>query len=762
MAEGWIQLDPAMRADFGKRPLKSRHTLHASDLFTDHALTALLDRFPRSYLYALTMGEDPERPDENRLASHDGVSGADLLAAVKHGRLWLNITRVTRFEPAYRELVDELFAQLKEEIPGFVCDGSQATLLLSSPSAQVYYHADSSPSALWHIRGKKRLWLYPAMDERFLSREHLEDIVANARHEYVPYRKQLDAHATVYDLEPGDWAAWAQNAPHRVVNLDGLNVSLSTEYFTPESRARIRTFTANRFLRQLGARKLSDRVTGPMALAKVAAQRAARAAGLEKMPPKIHVATCRVDPSAPLGIAPLKNEVVRGPLTVKRFESFAELASLREQLAALNARSRMADPYSTLEFCETFVAHDEFEDEQSGRELWFLAAFEGEQLTGYLALQRRTMKALGIAAKVLEVLVTRDCDRPHLVARPDDEQRCAHAFLQYLAEHEQEWSYLELKQQDPRSPFWILPERGAPAGYYVREFPSMENGTVPIRWRSFKDYHQACSKKHRGNMSRAARAILGAGEVLYLSSDDPAVTPALLDLYATLEPRSWKSHAGGTIGRHEKRMRFFRALLSPEQPMRISIDVLLIDGVPVAGLINGHFGDRLYAMQICYDASREDLGSGALMLMMGVRRAILAGHREYNLLSGFGYYKKRFLAELTQTRSVQLFRKGSPFYWKAKLGELKRALQPEDHGGDYNRVKRQVEQTVALPQAPVELSAQERARIAELVAQVRQGRHEALDNTGFAAAMPFDTRELRKTASARRSDSGSASPEQRA
>ena len=302
-----VQLSAADRADFGRRPLLARHNLHQNELFSDVALIDLLDHFPRQHLYALTMGDDLARTDGNRLALHDGVSGAELLRAVRNGRLWLNITRVDRADARYRALIDRLYAQLAAQAPGFAPVASQGTLLISSPHAIVYYHADGPASALWHIRGRKRIWIYPALDERFVRRELLEDIFAGVRHEYLPYEHAYDEAAVVYDLEPGQWATWPQNAPHRVTNLDSVNVSLSTEHFTRQSRWRARVYAANRFFRtRLGARNLSERENGPAAVMKTVIHRLARKAGLDPLQIKRHVPSMRVDPDAPGGVVALE------------------------------------------------------------------------------------------------------------------------------------------------------------------------------------------------------------------------------------------------------------------------------------------------------------------------------------------------------------------------------------------------------------------------------------------------------------------------
>lgn len=300
------ELPEKLRACFGRQSVVGHHRLQHSPLFSDEALIDLLDKFPRQNLYALNMGTDPTRIAENRLALHDGVSGAELLQAVRNGRLWLNLTRVDRADTRYRGLINELYGELRAQIPGFLPDSSQGTLLISSPHALVYYHADGPASVLWHIRGRKRVWVYPALDQAYMKRELLEDIFAGVRHEYLPYEHAYDDGAQIYDLEPGQWIAWAQNAPHRVTNMDSVNVSLSTEYFTRESRRRFQVYVANRFFRtQLGCKNLSAREDGALALGKTLVRRVARKLGLDPVQIKRHIPALRVVAGAPGGVVAL-------------------------------------------------------------------------------------------------------------------------------------------------------------------------------------------------------------------------------------------------------------------------------------------------------------------------------------------------------------------------------------------------------------------------------------------------------------------------
>ena len=306
MSEKLLGLALPLRETFSRQTVVGNHRLHLDEMFSDTALVKLLDDCPRQHLYAYHMGSDPQRIEENQLVSHEAVNGTELLQAVKEGRLWLNLTRIDRADVACRVLITQMYAQLAELVPGFLPDASQGTLLISSPQALVYYHADGPSSVLWHLRGHKRVWVYPPLDTRYVRSELLEDIFAGVRHEYLPFETSYDDSAQVYDLEPGQWICWPQNSPHRIVNSDSVNVSLSTEHFTRESRRRRQLYLANRYFRtKLGRSGLSMQERGLGASAKILAQRVARKLGLDEVKLRSYQPVLRVQPGAPGGVQPL-------------------------------------------------------------------------------------------------------------------------------------------------------------------------------------------------------------------------------------------------------------------------------------------------------------------------------------------------------------------------------------------------------------------------------------------------------------------------
>jgi hypothetical protein len=102
---------------------------------------------------------------------------------------------------------------------------------------------------LWHIRGVKRVWVYPPFDPRFASPEVLGKVCSGEWTEDVPYDRGFDRYALVFDAQPGQLITWPQLTPHRVTNLEGLNVSLSTEHKNARARRQINVHTANHLLR---------------------------------------------------------------------------------------------------------------------------------------------------------------------------------------------------------------------------------------------------------------------------------------------------------------------------------------------------------------------------------------------------------------------------------------------------------------------------------------------------------------------------------
>jgi hypothetical protein len=298
---------------FGRRFQKTRHRLWDTGLFTDQALIRLIDSYPRQLLQAFVMGVDPRNMEENIPVDTRGVSGADVLEAVKRGRLWFKLLRIQAWEGPYAELVERLYKELAQRVPGFKPLTMGAVLFFGSTGSQVYYHVDSKPNMLWHIRGRKNFWLYPALDTNLVSQKCLEDVYNMVTDEDVPFRDEFDQCASLFELSPGDALSWPHNSPHRVMVTEGMSVSLGTLHETDDSVRRTHVICANALLRaKVGLKNPSMAERGLIPSAKAFMFRAVRRAGLvPKSPPhKAYKTPYVLDPQGNLGVRELSTPVL--------------------------------------------------------------------------------------------------------------------------------------------------------------------------------------------------------------------------------------------------------------------------------------------------------------------------------------------------------------------------------------------------------------------------------------------------------------------
>jgi len=233
---------------FREETVTFHHDLVSTELFSDEALTRLLEKHPADQLDVCSMNETPDPAFPNNFLTGDfrGVPAKTLMAAAKAGRIFINLRKAMNIHPEYKAVLDQMFDSLSERT-GFEDFKPNGGILISSPISQTPYHFDKTETILWHIRGEKRIYIYP-MAEKFIADEDYEATAVSYRVDDLPYEEGFDAEATAYDLLPGQAIAWPLNSPHRVDN-SSFCVSVTTEYSTRESSIKNNNMVANAALR---------------------------------------------------------------------------------------------------------------------------------------------------------------------------------------------------------------------------------------------------------------------------------------------------------------------------------------------------------------------------------------------------------------------------------------------------------------------------------------------------------------------------------
>ena len=270
----FTSFEPRHTQLWGQTPLRLGHRLDQSELFTNEALGALIDQYPRDSYSLVQWGVQGTERGSWREGEIGTMPGVEAIEAVAKSRVWINLRDVANVDPRYGAMRDEIFAELRSHMPDLNVYGEKIGILISSPGSRTHYHCDLPGQCLWQIRGKKKVYVYPTVAP-FLRPEHVEGIALSGVEVNMPYQPWYDDHATVYDLEPGQMLHWPLNAPHRVDNFDCLNVSMTMEYFTDSIRRSHMVTVANGIMRhKMGLQPRSQATTGPAFWSKAVFQKA--------------------------------------------------------------------------------------------------------------------------------------------------------------------------------------------------------------------------------------------------------------------------------------------------------------------------------------------------------------------------------------------------------------------------------------------------------------------------------------------------------
>lgn len=225
--------EPRHERLFGHEIVRLNHRLRETGLFTREAIGRLVECCPEHEFGLEAMDDNLNNP--HRLYGIRGdASGLEVIDAIEKGRIWMNIRRVMDWAPEYRKLLDEIFAEFQARMPGFATFKRNLGVLVSSPNANVFYHADIQGQSLWQIEGVKKVYLYPR-SEAFMSDEQVEKILLRETDESMRFEPWFDEYADVIDLQPGEMVTWPLYAPHRIHNHDCLNISVTMEHWTRET-----------------------------------------------------------------------------------------------------------------------------------------------------------------------------------------------------------------------------------------------------------------------------------------------------------------------------------------------------------------------------------------------------------------------------------------------------------------------------------------------------------------------------------------------
>lgn len=382
-----------------------------------------------------------------------------------------------------------------------------------------------------------------------------------------------------------------------------------------------------------------------------------------------------------------------GALDVERRDGIIGLQALAGELDAVNQGAEKPSPFATSAFTIAYASNSERDPlgmdvrvfvvrDGAGLALgWAVFAFRVDELLDVAVSALQSYRILGKlgsgAARIgraprLELMTTSDVDRPGIVALAGCEEMVAKTLLGHLIERELDWTLLEWRAQECGSSLWRAAHDVANPFLRVRDVELDPYSEVRLQWPDVEAYFRALSKRMRSNVSRQARKLYASGDVGLIMVDGSAATAAFFDAYEELESRSWKHHSCAAMGRHPLRRKFYSCIVSGRAGIEPSMIGVSLDGVLIAALINGRFGDRMWSMEMAFDESCNELGPGQLLLLLAVMDGLQKHCRSLNFFQLHGYFKRRWLADELPVVNVQMLRRPSLHDVRGLLGDAHR------------------------------------------------------------------------------------------
>ena len=367
---------------------------------------------------------------------------------------------------------------------------------------------------------------------------------------------------------------------------------------------------------------------------------------------------------------------------IVEINDLSELESLRLHWQLLLSETRQASFFQSLDWLQVYWEH--FGHDQRLRVL--VAYSEGSPM-GILPLcVRRERTRAGIVRCLTYPLSDWGSFFGPIGPNPTLTLRAAMAYLQ---RRDRDWDLL-----DPR---WVdndgcdhrrteLAMRSA--GFHPKKQLWAESAEIDFRT-GWDAYWESRDTKFRRNVRRQERRLEELGEVEHVRYrpegamvGDSSPMWGLYDECVAVAARSWQgSSTSGTTLSHESVRDFLQdAHMAAAAAGALDLNLLRLDGRPIAFVYNYHHEGRLFGLRMGYDPEFARCGPGAVLLRRLVEDSCGRGDEEWNL--GAGYVKvKRPWA--TQYRTSYRYTAFSTTSVSAQLLRAKRVWTSIRHGETY-------------------------------------------------------------------------------
>ena len=212
--------------------------------------------------------------------------------------------------------------------------------------------------------------------------------------------------------------------------------------------------------------------------------------------------------------------------------------------------------------------------------------------------------------------------------------------LRYVKQRERDWDALELRAVGASDGSCEHVDRAmTAAGFRPLSSPSDHTSIITLTG-TWSDYCSSRSAKWRSNFRRLHRRFAEAGELEYVryrpGGEAVGESQPRWDLYDAclrVARASWQgSSRTGTTLTHDRVRAFLREVHSAAARYGgLDINLLMLDGKPLAFNYNYALGGRVYGLRTGYDPNSGPAGSGNLLYWLAIKDSFARGDTLYDL-----------------------------------------------------------------------------------------------------------------------------------
>ena len=359
---------------------------------------------------------------------------------------------------------------------------------------------------------------------------------------------------------------------------------------------------------------------------------------------------------------------------VREINHVGELAPYRPAWHALLARTPGANFFQSLEWLETYWRHY-----GAGQKLRVLIVSSAGEPVGILPLvvqpERTKVGTLRMLAYPLH-----DWGSFYGPIGADPAATLS-AGLEHVCRSRRDWEFCELRWVDgdgaDRGQTELALRRAG-----LRAYKTVWNRTAVVDLAgSWDTYIADHTSKWRNNLRRWERNLAKRGEVGYLryrprgeSHGDGDPRWDLYDACEELAKCSWQGASeDGTTLSHDSVRPFLRDVHALAAKIgALDLNLLLLDGKPLAFAYNYHYAGSIYGLRVGYDAQQSRDGVGNVLYVNAIRDSFQRGDHTYDMGVGSLEIKRYFLTRIVPIYRFSHYRLTAP---RAQVLRLKRWRQ---------------------------------------------------------------------------------------